>query len=263
MAPDNVITMRVSLPSGTYTDNKKIAGFWERFEEQITSLPGMRSAALVYGMPPMRAPNMNDTDFEGFVKREGGPIENVDFDQVVTKDYFSTMGIRLMEGRLFDDRDTAAGTPGVDRSGGRSDNSVAVNPIDGQLVVRHCANRCGHVRQRNSGAGCGSVGGVLCPSATRYARGAHADVALRVRRLLCGLTSGGLKPGACMTNAATIRTAVLAGIIAPERKGSRGPFLRKNRIQSRTASLGKCFRVEFPIDHHLHRFANRVVHVSE
>ena len=113
MAPDNVVTMRVSLPSGTYTDNKKIAGFWERFAEQITSLPGLKSAALVYGMPPMRAPNMNDTDFEGFVKREGGPIENVDFDQVVTKDYFATMGIRLMEGRLFDDRDTAAGSPVV------------------------------------------------------------------------------------------------------------------------------------------------------
>jgi len=113
MAPDNVVTMRVSLPSGTYTDNKKIAGFWERFAEQITSLPGLKSAALVYGMPPMRAPNMNDTDFEGFVKREGGPIENVDFDQVVTKDYFATMGIRLMEGRFFDDRETAAGSPVV------------------------------------------------------------------------------------------------------------------------------------------------------
>ncbi len=113
MAPDNVITMRVSLPSGTYTDNKKIAGFWERFDGQITSLPGIRSAGLAYGMPPMRAPNMNDTDFEGFVKREGGPIENVDFDQVVSKDYFATMGIRLMEGRFFDDRDTAAGSPVV------------------------------------------------------------------------------------------------------------------------------------------------------
>ena len=113
MAPDNVVTMRVSLPSGTYTDNKKIAGFWERFAEQVTSLPGLKSGALVYGMPPMRAPNMNDTDFEGFVKREGGPIENVDFDQVVTKDYFATMGIRLMEGRFFDDRDTAAGSPVV------------------------------------------------------------------------------------------------------------------------------------------------------
>src|SRR5271156_4983207 len=47
MAPDNVITMRVSLPSGTYTDNKKIAGFWERFAEQITSLPGLKGGALV------------------------------------------------------------------------------------------------------------------------------------------------------------------------------------------------------------------------
>jgi putative ABC transport system permease protein len=61
----------------------------------------------------MRAPNMNDTDIEGFVKREGGPIENVDFDQVVTKDYFATMGIRLMEGRFFDDRDTATEAPVV------------------------------------------------------------------------------------------------------------------------------------------------------
>ena len=113
MAPDNVITMRVSLPGATYTDNKEIAGFWERFAEQITSLPGVRSAALVYGMPPMRAPNMNDTDIEGFVKRDGGPIENVDFDQVVTKDYFATMGIRLMEGRFFDDRDTVAEAPVV------------------------------------------------------------------------------------------------------------------------------------------------------
>jgi predicted permease len=113
MAPDNVVTMRVSLPSGTYTDNAKIAGFWERLDEQITNLPGVRSAALVYGMPPLRAPNMNDTDIEGFVRREGGPIENVDFDQLVTKDYFATMGIRLMEGRFFDDRDTAAGVPVV------------------------------------------------------------------------------------------------------------------------------------------------------
>ncbi|MGB8475516.1 MAG: FtsX-like permease family protein, partial [Candidatus Acidiferrum sp.] len=44
-------------------------------------------------------------DIEGFVKKEGGPIENVDFYQVVSKDYFATMGIRLMDGRLFDERD--------------------------------------------------------------------------------------------------------------------------------------------------------------
>jgi putative ABC transport system permease protein len=112
MAADNVVTMRVSLPSGTYTDNAKIANFWARLENRIAQMPGVRSAALAYGLPPLRAPNMNDTDIEGFVKREGGPIENVDFYQLVSKNYFATMGIRLMDGRLFDDRDVA-GAPGA------------------------------------------------------------------------------------------------------------------------------------------------------
>src|SRR3984957_343251 len=112
MSPDNVITMRVSLPSGTYSDNAKIAAFWDRLDERITHMPGIQSAAIVYGLPPLRPPNMNDTGIEGFVPREGGPIQNVDFYQSVSKDYFATMGIRLMDGRLFDDRDTAS-APGV------------------------------------------------------------------------------------------------------------------------------------------------------
>ena len=107
-----MITMRVSLPGGTYTDNGTITNFWDALAERITHLPGVQSAALVYGLPPLRAPNMNDTDIEGFVKQEGGPIENVDFYQSVSKDYFATMGIRLMDGRVFDDRD-AQGAPPV------------------------------------------------------------------------------------------------------------------------------------------------------
>src|SRR5450432_1410072 len=79
LAANNVVTMRVSLPSGTYSDNGKIANFWARLEERVTQIPGVQSAALAYGLPPLRSPNMNDTAIEGFVKREGGPIENVDF----------------------------------------------------------------------------------------------------------------------------------------------------------------------------------------
>jgi predicted permease len=105
LQPDGVITMRVSLPSGTYTDGARITDFWTRLEERITQIPGVRSAALVSGLPPLRPPNMNDTNIEGFVRREGGPIQNVDFYQIVSKDYFSAMGVRLMDGRLFDDRD--------------------------------------------------------------------------------------------------------------------------------------------------------------
>ncbi|MGB2900381.1 MAG: ABC transporter permease [Candidatus Acidiferrum sp.] len=102
---DDVLTMRVSLPSGTYTDNAKITDFWTRFEGRLTNLPGVRSAALASGLAPLRPPNMNDTDIEGFVMKEGGPIQNVDFYQAVSKDYFATMGIRLMDGRLFESRD--------------------------------------------------------------------------------------------------------------------------------------------------------------
>src|SRR3989454_6062890 len=109
---ENVITMRISLPSGTYTDNAKITGFWSRLDDRLTNLPGVQSAALVSGLAPMRPPNMNDTDIEGFVQTQDGPIQNVDFYQAVSKDYFTTMGIRLMDGRLFDGRDVQ-GAPDV------------------------------------------------------------------------------------------------------------------------------------------------------
>ena len=109
---ENVITMRISLPSGTYTDNAKITGFWSRLDDRLTNLPGVQSAALVSGLAPMRPPNMNDTDIEGFVQTQDGPIQNVDFYQAVSKDYFATMGIRLMDGRLFDARDVQ-GAPDV------------------------------------------------------------------------------------------------------------------------------------------------------
>jgi predicted permease len=112
LAAENVITMRVSLPGGTYTDSAKITDFWKRFDARLAGLPGVQSAALASGLPPMRAPNMNDTSIEGFVRKEGGPIENVDFYQIVSKDYFATMGIRLMDGRLFDSRDVQ-GAPEV------------------------------------------------------------------------------------------------------------------------------------------------------
>jgi predicted permease len=98
--------MRVSLPSGTYTDPAKLTDFWMRLDQRLAGLPGVESAALVSGLAPMRPPNMNDTDIEGFVATKDGPIQNVDYYQSAGKDYFATMGIRLMDGRVFDARDT-------------------------------------------------------------------------------------------------------------------------------------------------------------
>jgi putative ABC transport system permease protein len=86
--------------------------FWTRLEERLSTLPGVESAALVSGLPPAKSTSFNDTEIEGFVPVPGGPILNVDFHQSVSKDYFKTLGIRLLEGRLFDQRDSA-GAPEV------------------------------------------------------------------------------------------------------------------------------------------------------
>ncbi len=45
MNADDVITMQVSLPSGTYSENAKIADLWTRFAERVEHIPGVKSAA--------------------------------------------------------------------------------------------------------------------------------------------------------------------------------------------------------------------------
>jgi predicted permease len=108
MNPENVITMSISLPGETYAKNEQADAFWAQLENKVTSMPGVQSAAIVSGLPPLRPPNMNDTKIENFVPVKGGPIENVDYYQDVSKDYFKTMGIRLIEGHLLDERDVTS-----------------------------------------------------------------------------------------------------------------------------------------------------------
>ena len=105
MNPVNVVTMSIDLPSTTYPKSEQADAFWERLGDAVSRIPGVQSSAIAAGLPPMRPPNMNDTKIEGWVMRKGGPIQNVDYYQGVTPAFFQTMGIRLMDGRLFDERD--------------------------------------------------------------------------------------------------------------------------------------------------------------
>jgi predicted permease len=108
----NVVTMQISLPDSGYPKPEQLDQFWKRLDEKIAQIPGVQSDAIAYGLPPMRPPNMNDTRIEGFVQRVGGPIESVDYYNTVTKDFFRTLGVRLIDGRVFDERDVQ-GSPDV------------------------------------------------------------------------------------------------------------------------------------------------------
>ena len=112
LQPENMVTMRVSLPPSSYSSNATIDSFWARLEPGLKQIPGVGSEALFSELPPVRPPDMNYTQIEGFVPTPGGPIQNVDFWQIVSPSFFQTMGIRLLEGRFFDERD-GKGAPDV------------------------------------------------------------------------------------------------------------------------------------------------------
>jgi putative ABC transport system permease protein len=108
--PNHLLTMRITLPGSTYQDNLKIESFWSRLKEEASRLPGVK-LAITGGLPPIRRPNVNTTDIEGFVEKPGGPVREIDFYQIVSEDYFETMGIPLIEGRYFDSHDTDGSQP--------------------------------------------------------------------------------------------------------------------------------------------------------
>ena len=103
--PDHLLTMRVALPQTVYPENARLPQFWRTVQEHMSTLPGVKSATVMSGLAPMRQLNANDTQIEGWVARKGGPIQNMDYWQITGPRYFETMGIRLIEGRYFDDRD--------------------------------------------------------------------------------------------------------------------------------------------------------------
>jgi len=110
--PHALLSMQVNLPGSTYNDSNKIESFWTRLDNMVAHLPGVESSGLASGLPPQRRVNANDTDIEGYVRQPDGPMENVDYYQIVTPSYFKTVGIRLMDGRLFSDADRP-GAPDV------------------------------------------------------------------------------------------------------------------------------------------------------
>jgi putative ABC transport system permease protein len=110
--PDRVLTLQIPLPLTTYPDSKSTTQFWAALENRVRSLPAVDDVATVGGLPPLRPINANDTQIEGFVPRPGGPIQNIDYWQFVGPHYFQVLGVRLFEGRTFDDRD-GPGSPFV------------------------------------------------------------------------------------------------------------------------------------------------------
>jgi putative ABC transport system permease protein len=109
--PENLLTLRIALVGDKYSDAAQQAAFFQRALDRITSLPGVRSAAAASALP------LFGFSVEMRVAIEGQPPPPPDQPasvpvEDVTPEYFGTMGIPLIEGRNFTDRD-ALTTPKV------------------------------------------------------------------------------------------------------------------------------------------------------
>ena len=107
--PSKTITMRVTLPSASYSSDSQIIPFFDRLFERIDSLPGVQAAGGISFLPLNGLGAATGFSIEGREKPRAGeePVSEV---KVVTHDFFKAMGIPLLRGRLFDGRDTAPNT---------------------------------------------------------------------------------------------------------------------------------------------------------
>lgn len=108
---DGLLSFRLYLPPAGYPDPASQMNFFRELQAQMESIPGVEAATLMSGLPPIRRINANTMEFDGLEETADGPPHNVDYWQFVMDDYFSTMRIPLVEGRLFTAVDGEASMP--------------------------------------------------------------------------------------------------------------------------------------------------------
>jgi putative ABC transport system permease protein len=103
---DNVLTMRISVPPGKFPQGEARKQFFQQAIDRIHSLPGIQSVGTVMSLP-LGGDTFNvwrDVIPEG---RPAVPEENIDAAYLsASPEYFHTLQIPLIAGRIFDDRDT-------------------------------------------------------------------------------------------------------------------------------------------------------------
>jgi hypothetical protein len=82
--------------------------FHRQLLERTRSLPGVESASLA-GATPLRGGNREQIEIEGRDRAETGQSPCVF--NIITPDYFNTLRIAILEGRVFSEQDRAGASP--------------------------------------------------------------------------------------------------------------------------------------------------------
>ncbi|HSQ25018.1 MAG TPA: ABC transporter permease [Pyrinomonadaceae bacterium] len=103
--PQNVLTMTVVLPAAKYTEANSQINVQDQLRERVQALPGVAGAGTV-NILPLQPGNTTRVNVEGDpIPPPGQELEaNI---RTVSDNYFQTLGVPLISGRMFDSRDKA------------------------------------------------------------------------------------------------------------------------------------------------------------
>lgn len=102
--PEQVLTMRVSVPATRYDTPEKVVDFYRQLNERVRAVAGVQSAGFVRVLPLATTIGDYGLDVDGFVESPGVNAKG-DW-QIATDGAFEAMGMHLVRGRWFTDADT-------------------------------------------------------------------------------------------------------------------------------------------------------------
>jgi hypothetical protein len=102
--------MKIALPPARYDTDRKKAAFFSELAQRTQTVPGVRSATVALYLPTT---NWLRTNIHIAGQTEDPHQGQFGLSESVTPGYFDALGIPLLRGRAFTDRDNRPGAPPV------------------------------------------------------------------------------------------------------------------------------------------------------
>jgi predicted permease len=133
-SPERLVAMRTSLSDARFESTASVAALVDAVLERVRSLPAVEAAAASCCVPLQNSANL---PFDIVGREAEAPFTGVAVFAPVSAGYFETLGIRVLAGRAFDERDNAGAAPVaiIDQVMAERYFAAGVNPLDGRLVV--------------------------------------------------------------------------------------------------------------------------------
>jgi predicted permease len=100
--PRNVVSARIYLPGSKYPDEPAMQAFFARLEEAARAVPGVTAAGIGSWLPLSAGSYSSPVVLDGGQRTEPG----IGY-RVASRGFFDVLRLPLLQGRLFDDGDTA------------------------------------------------------------------------------------------------------------------------------------------------------------